>query len=30
MLKGEMEEEAYTTTMDLNVDAYIPDSYIPQ
>ncbi|BDF33479.1 transcription-repair-coupling factor [Lachnospiraceae bacterium] len=28
-LKGEMEEETYTTTMDLNVDAYIPDSYIP-
>ncbi|MGN1192534.1 MAG: transcription-repair coupling factor [Dorea sp.] len=29
-LKGEMkEEETYNTTMDLNVDAYIPDSYIP-
>lgn len=28
-LKGEMEEETYATTMDLNVDAYIPDSYIP-
>ena len=28
-LKGEMEEETYTTTMDLNVDAFIPDSYIP-
>ncbi len=28
-LKGEMEEEAYTTTMDLNVDAFIPASYIP-
>ncbi|CUX34151.1 transcription-repair coupling factor [Clostridium sp. C105KSO13] len=28
-LKGEMEEEVFTTTMDLNVDAYIPDSYIP-
>ena len=28
-LKGEMEEESYTTTMDLDVDAYIPDSYIP-
>ena len=28
-LKGEIEEEPYTTTMDLNVDAYIPASYIP-
>ncbi|MEO2238912.1 transcription-repair coupling factor [Dorea sp. YH-dor226] len=29
-LKGETEEEeTYHTTMDLNVDAYIPDSYIP-
>lgn len=28
-LKGEAEEEDYTTTIDLNVDAYIPDSYIP-
>lgn len=28
-LKGELEEETYTTTIDLNVDAYIPDSYIP-
>ena len=28
-LKGETEEESYTTTIDLNVDAYIPDSYIP-
>ena len=28
-LKGEIEEESYTTTMDLNIDAYIPDSYIP-
>ena len=28
-LKGEAEEENYTTTIDLNVDAYIPDSYIP-
>ena len=28
-LKGEMEEETYTTTVDLNVDAYIPSSYIP-
>ncbi len=28
-LKGETElEEEYTTTMDLNVDAYIPESYI--
>ncbi len=27
-LKGEMEEETYTTTIDLNVDAYIPDAYI--
>lgn len=27
--KGESEEETYTTTMDLNVDAYIPESYIP-
>ena len=27
-LKGEIEEETYTTTIDLNVDAYIPDSYI--
>ncbi|MGN1165030.1 MAG: transcription-repair coupling factor [Lachnospiraceae bacterium] len=27
-LKGETEEEDYTTTIDLNVDAYIPDSYI--
>ena len=24
-----MEEETFNTTMDLNVDAYIPDSYIP-
>ena len=23
------EEESYTTTVDLNVDAYIPSSYIP-
>ena len=29
LLKGEMEEETYVTTLDLNVDAYIPDSYIP-
>lgn len=28
-LKGEMEEETYQTTIDLNVDAYIPDTYIP-
>ena len=29
-LKGEMEEEeTFTTTMDLNVDAFIPASYIP-
>lgn len=28
-LKGEAEEEDYNTTIDLNVDAYIPDSYIP-
>lgn len=29
-LKGEMEEEeSYNTTIDLNVDAYIPASYIP-
>ena len=27
-LKGEMEEEDYTTTIDLNIDAYIPDTYI--
>ena len=27
-LKGEMDEESYNTTMDLNIDAYIPDSYI--
>ena len=27
-LKGEGEEESFTTTIDLNVDAYIPDSYI--
>ncbi len=29
LLKGEMDEETYVTTLDLNVDAYIPDSYIP-
>ncbi len=28
-LKGETEEDVYTTTMDLNIDAYIPESYIP-
>ena len=28
-LKGEMEEEPYTTTVDMNVDAFIPSSYIP-
>ncbi len=29
-LKGELEEEeTYVTTLDLNMDAYIPDSYIP-
>ena len=28
-LKGEMEEEDFTTTIDLNVDAFIPDFYIP-
>ena len=28
-LKGESEEEPYTTTIDLNVDAFIPASYIP-
>lgn len=28
-LKGEMEEEGYTTTIDLNVDAFIHPSYIP-
>jgi len=27
-LKGELEEEPYTTTVDLNVDAFIPSSYI--
>ncbi len=27
-LKGDGEEEVYTTTLDLNIDAYIPDSYI--
>ena len=28
-LKGEMEEDTYTTTVDLNVDAFIPSTYIP-
>lgn len=28
-LKGELTEEPYTTTVDLNVDAFIPASYIP-
>lgn len=28
-LKGEMEDEPYVTTIDLNIDAYIPASYIP-
>ena len=28
-LKGEMDEETYTTTIDINVDAFIPQSYIP-
>ena len=28
-LKGEMTEEAYVTTIDLNVDAFIPAAYIP-
>lgn len=27
--KGELDEDLFTTTLDLNVDAYIPDSYIP-
>ena len=29
LLKGEIKEEDFMTTMDLNVDAFIPDSYIP-
>ena len=29
LLKGEIEEEPYTTTVDINVDAFIPSSYIP-
>lgn len=28
-LKGELKEEHYTTTIDLNVDAFIPETYIP-
>ena len=28
-LKGELKEEPYTTTVDLDIDAYIPSSYIP-
>ncbi len=28
-MKGEIEEETFVTTLDLNVDAFIPDSYIP-
>ena len=28
-VKGELEEEPYTTTIDINVDAFIPSSYIP-
>lgn len=28
-LKGELPEDVYTTTIDLNIDAYIPASYIP-
>lgn len=28
-LKGEIEVEPYTTTVDLNIDAFIPASYIP-
>ena len=28
-LKGELEEETYMTTIDLDIDAYIPASYIP-
>lgn len=29
LLKGEIEEEDYATTIDLNVDAFIPSTYIP-
>lgn len=28
-LKGGNEEESYTTTIDINIDAFIPSSYIP-
>lgn len=28
-LKGELEDEPYSTTIDLNADAFIPTSYIP-
>jgi len=28
-LKGEIDEETYNTTIDINVDAFIPDNYIP-
>ena len=28
-LKGELPEEVYATTVDINIDAYIPNSYIP-
>ena len=28
-LKGEIDEETYNTTIDINVDAFIPNSYIP-
>ncbi|MGO5051914.1 transcription-repair coupling factor [Lachnospiraceae bacterium LCP25S3_G4] len=28
-LKGELAEETYVTTVDLNIDAYIPTTYIP-
>ena len=28
-LKGEMDEETYNTTIDINVDAFIPAAYIP-
>ena len=27
--KGELDEDLFTTILDLNIDAYIPDSYIP-
>lgn len=27
--KGELDDDVFATTMDLNLDAYIPDSYIP-